>query len=495
MKSAGETPKARSFCCTRWALSKKRDSVSATSIPSSISKALNSNLISTRCVPTLLLCCRSMSIALASRQKPASGSMLLANAERFAPRPSSWSRKQNKSSSHECTNLRPNTLLIRAFVADRCLRLNFRPSVRNLDSLSCLKYMRPQEIIATKRDAKALADDQIAAFIDGACDGTWADYQIAALLLARVIQGLNRREQYSITAAMLRSGTIMDFSDIDAPKADKHSTGGVGDKTSLIIAPLAAACGVAVPMISGRGLGHTGGTLDKLESIPRFDVNLSFFAFKKVLKKCGFALAGQTKQIAPADKKLYALRDATATVPYIPLIVASIMSKKLAEGLDVLILDVKTGSGAFIQKYAESVKLAKALCETGKTFSVTTQALITDMSQPLGKYVGNALEVYECLKILRREHDETMQPTLELSVELTALMLVQCKIANSSHNAKLRIKNALESGAALDRFRQNIELQGGDPKICDKPEIRLSKGLTEVAITSEMGGYFAEIDT
>ncbi len=355
--------------------------------------------------------------------------------------------------------------------------------------------MRPQEIIATKRDGKALADDQIAAFIDGVCDGTWADYQIAALMMAMFIQGLNRREQYSITAAMLRSGTIMDFSDIDAPKADKHSTGGVGDKTSLIIAPLAAACGVAVPMISGRGLGHTGGTLDKLESIPGFDVNLSFSAFKKVLKKCGFALAGQTKQIAPADKKLYALRDATATVPYIPLIVASIMSKKLAEGLDVLILDVKTGSGAFIQKYAESVKLAKALCETGKTFSVTTQALITDMSQPLGKYVGNALEVYECLKILRGEHDETMQPTLELSVELTALMLVQCKIANSSHNAKLRIKNALESGAALDRFRQNIELQGGDPKICDKPEMLLSKGLTEVVITSEMGGYVAEIDT
>jgi len=355
--------------------------------------------------------------------------------------------------------------------------------------------MRPQEIIATKRDGKALSDGEITAFIEGVCDGTWADYQITALVMAIFIRGLNRREQYSVTGAMLHSGTIMDFSDIDAPKADKHSTGGVGDKTSLIIAPLAAACGVAIPMISGRGLGHTGGTLDKLESIPGFDVNLSFSAFKKVLKKCGLALAGQTNQIAPADKKLYALRDATATVPYIPLIVASIMSKKLAEGLDVLVLDVKTGSGAFIQKYAESVKLAKALCETGTSFSVKTQALITDMSQPLGRYVGNSLEVYECLKILRGEADDTMQPTLELSTELTAAMLVQCKLADSISNAKFKIKNALESGSALEKFRQNIELQGGNAKVCDKPEIMLTKGLTEEVITSETHGYVAEIDT
>lgn len=355
--------------------------------------------------------------------------------------------------------------------------------------------MRPQEIIATKRDGKPLADEQISAFIDGVCDGTWADYQITALLMAIFIRGLNRREQYSITGAMLHSGTIMDLSDIDAPKADKHSTGGVGDKTSLIIAPLAAACGVAVPMISGRGLGHTGGTLDKLESIPGFDVNIPFARFKKVLKTCGLALAGQTKQIAPADKIIYALRDATATVPYIPLIVASIMSKKLAEGLDVLVLDVKTGSGAFIQKYAESAKLAKSLCETGKTFSVNTQALITDMSQPLGRYVGNALEVYECIKILRGEADEAMQPSLELSIELTSIMLVQCKVASSADNAKSRIRKALESGDALERFRKNIELQDGDAKVCDKPEMLLTKGLAEVVITTETGGYVSEIDT
>jgi pyrimidine-nucleoside phosphorylase len=355
--------------------------------------------------------------------------------------------------------------------------------------------MRPQAIIATKRDGKALSDEQIASFIDGVCDGTWADYQIAALVMAIFIRGLNRREQYSVTGAMLHSGTIMDFSDIDAPKADKHSTGGVGDKTSLIIAPLAAACGVAVPMISGRGLGHTGGTLDKLESIPGFDVNLTFPNFKKVLKKCGFALAGQTNQIAPADKKLYSLRDATATVPYIPLIVASIMSKKLAEGLDALVLDVKTGSGAFIQKYADSLKLAHALCETGKTFSVNTKALITDMSQPLGRFVGNALEVYECIKILRGESDAAMKDTLELSIELTAMMLVQCGIANSAESATFKIKAALESGSALEKFKQNVELQGGDPKVCDKPEMLIAKGLKQVAITSQYGGYLAEIDT
>lgn len=355
--------------------------------------------------------------------------------------------------------------------------------------------MRPQEIIATKRDGKALSDGEISSFIDGVCDGTWADYQITALIMAMFIRGLNRREQYSITGAMLNSGTIMDLSDIDAPKGDKHSTGGVGDKTSLLIAPIAAACGVVVPMISGRGLGHTGGTLDKLESIAGFDVNLPFAAFKKVLKKCGYALGGQTKHIAPADKKIYALRDATATVPYIPLIVASIMSKKLAEGLDALVLDVKTGTGAFIPKYAETLKLAHSLCETGKTFGVNTKAVITEMNQPLGRYVGNALEVYECLKILRGEADDVMQPTLELSVELTATLLVQCKVAGSMDAAKDKIRRALATGEVLERFRLNLELQGGDPKICDKPEIMLAKGLTRVPVIADASGHIAEVDS
>ena len=206
--------------------------------------------------------------------------------------------------------------------------------------------MRPQDIIRQKRDGKALTTSEIASFIEGVCTGTWEDYQITALVMAMFLNGMTTREQNVITREMLHSGKVMDFDDIDAPKADKHSTGGVGDKTSLVIAPALAACGVAVPMISGRGLGHTGGTLDKLEAIPGYNVRLSFAEIKRVMRECGFALAGQTAEIAPADGRLYALRDATATVPYIPLIVASIMSKKLAEGLDALVIDVQTGKGA-----------------------------------------------------------------------------------------------------------------------------------------------------
>lgn len=354
--------------------------------------------------------------------------------------------------------------------------------------------MRPQEIIAKKRDGKVLSDVEIGIFIDGVCTGAWADYQISALVMAMFMGGMNQREQDAITRAMLESGTVMDFSDIDAPKADKHSTGGVGDKTSLVIAPIAAACGIAVPMISGRGLGHTGGTLDKLESIPGFDVNLSFPRFKKILKTCGVALAGQTKNIAPADKKIYALRDATATVPTIPLIVASIMSKKLAEGLDALVLDVKTGSGAFIVDFARSKQLAEALCKTGIAFGVNTEALVTDMSEPLGKYVGNAVETYECIKILRGESDAAMMPTLDLSIELTANMLVQTRIAATQKGAKAKVKLALDSGDALERFRRNIELQSGDPSICDKPEKLLTKRLRKHEIVSPESGYVSTVD-
>jgi pyrimidine-nucleoside phosphorylase len=355
--------------------------------------------------------------------------------------------------------------------------------------------MRPQEIIERKRDGRVLTESEIQSFVDGVTNGAWADYQITALVMAMFIRGLNKREQYAITSAMLHSGTVMDLYEIEAPKADKHSTGGVGDKTSLIIAPLAAACGIAVPMISGRGLGHTGGTLDKLESIPGFNVRLSFPKFKRILKDCGLALAGQTRHIAPADRKLYALRDATATVPYIPLIVASIMSKKLAEGLDALVLDVKTGSGAFIEKYTETVKLAKALTETGHSFGVKTRALITDMSQPLGKFVGNSVEVYECLRILRGETDPAMQPTLDLSIELTAQMLLLTKIDKSVDAAKARVEKALASGEALERFRRNIELQGGNPNICDQPERLIEKGIKQVSITAASDGYIASINT
>lgn len=355
--------------------------------------------------------------------------------------------------------------------------------------------MRPQETIAAKRDGGTLSTEQIDEFIDGVVDGSWADYQISALLMAMFTRGLNQDEQDQLTHAMLHSGKVLDFSDIDAPKADKHSTGGVGDKTSLIIAPLAAACGIAVPMISGRGLGHTGGTLDKLESIPGYNVNLSTEEFRRILKKCGFAMAGQTSEIAPADKKLYALRDATATVPYIPLIVGSIMSKKLAEGLDALVLDVKTGSGAFMQRLDDSIALAQALVQTGKAFGVRTEAVISDMGQPLGRYVGNSLEVYECIKILRGEADEFMLPTYELSVELAARMLLLTGAAASHNEAMQSVLRALHSGAGLEKFRQNVELQGGNPRICDDPEMLVEKDLTRYEITSTIPGSICAIDT
>lgn len=354
--------------------------------------------------------------------------------------------------------------------------------------------MRPQEIIAIKRDGGELSSATIKEFIDGVVDGSWADYQTSALIMAMILRGLNLAEQDAVTRAMLESGDVIDLKSIDLPKADKHSTGGVGDKTSLIIAPLAAACGIAVPMISGRGLGHTGGTLDKLESIAGYNVDLSTEQFKSVIEKCGFAMAGQTAKIAPADKKIYALRDATATVPYIPLIVASIMSKKLAEGLDALVLDVKTGSGAFMPKMEDSHRLAESLVATGKNFGVRTQALISDMSQPLGQFVGNSHEVYECIKILRGETCPKASDTLELSLELTSRMLVLSDIANDVSEARSLALSKLESGAALEKFRENIGLQNGDQTICDDPEKLIEKSLTTFELVAESSGSISSID-
>jgi pyrimidine-nucleoside phosphorylase len=355
--------------------------------------------------------------------------------------------------------------------------------------------MRPQDIIAKKRDGIELSDGEVRAFISGVCDGSWADYQTSALIMAMVIRGMSVAEQDIITDAMLRSGEVLDFSGIEKPKGDKHSTGGVGDKTSLIIAPLAAACGVAVPMISGRGLGHTGGTLDKLEAIPGYNVNLSTDEFRGVMDKCGFAMAGQTAQIAPADRKIYALRNATATVPCIPLIVASIMSKKLAEGLDALILDVKTGSGAFMPEFEDSKALAEALVRTGEKFGVRTEAVISDMSQPLGRYVGNALETYECIKILRGEAEERAEATVELSLELTARLLVLAGVEADISAARELALSKFKSGEALQRFSSNIECQGGDPSVCDRPEILKKSGLAEIEIKANSSGYISEIDT
>lgn len=354
--------------------------------------------------------------------------------------------------------------------------------------------MRPQEIIAKKRDGGELSNSDIDVFIDGVCDGSWADYQISAMVMAMFTRGLNADEQSAITYAMLHSGEVLDLSDIARPKVDKHSTGGVGDKTSLIIAPIVAACGVAVPMISGRGLGHTGGTLDKLESIPAYNVNLTTAEFRSIVDGCGFAMMGQTEDIAPADKKLYALRDATATVPYIPLIVASIMSKKLAEGLDALVLDVKTGNGAFMSEYEDSVKLANALVATGAEFGVNTQAVVSDMSQPLGRFVGNAHEVYECVKILRGERGELSDDVRQLSVELSARMLVLAGVEESLGDALTTVESKLSSGEAFEKFQENCRLQGGETKFCESPENILDDDLLEYAIKSETGGFMEIVD-
>ena len=355
--------------------------------------------------------------------------------------------------------------------------------------------MRPQDLIRRKREGGALSEDEIKFFVEGVTSGEFADYQAAALLMAIYCRGMDEREQRTITEAMLHSGEVLDFSDIPLPKADKHSTGGVGDKTSLVIAPLAASCGLAVPMISGRGLGHTGGTLDKLESIPGYRVKLSLAEFRSILKRCGFAMMGQTAEIAPADRKLYALRDATATIETIPLIVASIMSKKLAAGLDALALDVKTGTGAFMREEARARELARALVQTGNACGVRTEALITDMNQPLGRAVGHALEVHECIEILRGRTAARARPVLDLSVELTARMCALANVEPTIEAARARVLRALESGAALECFRQNVLAQGGDARVCDEPQRLLQTStLRAVKVESPRAGFVTQVE-
>ena len=355
--------------------------------------------------------------------------------------------------------------------------------------------MRPQDIIRKKRDGAELSTVEIAFFIQGVTSGEIADYQSTALLMAIFLNGMTDAEQAALTDAMLRSGQILDFSDIPKPKADKHSTGGVGDKTSLLIAPFAAAAGVCVPMISGRGLGHTGGTLDKLESIPGYRVDLSLKEFRAILDQSGFAMNGQTAEIAPADKKLYALRDATATVEAIPLIVASIISKKGAAGLDAMVIDVKTGSGAFMREQDRARALASALVTTGNSLGVKSQALITDMNQPLGRAVGNSLEVLECIELLRNEVSDGARPVLDLSIELAARMVVLAGLEKSVDTARTRIQQVHESGAALECFRRNVEAQGGDPRVCDNPRQILPLTDRAVKVESPRSGFVLAVDT
>ncbi len=322
------------------------------------------------------------------------------------------------------------------------------------------------ELIKKKRDGHELTREEIDFFVSTYTRGDVPDYQVSSLLMAAFLRGLSRAETAALTHAMLHSGEVLEFPEIPARKVDKHSTGGVGDKTSLILSPVVAAGGVYVPMISGRGLGHTGGTLDKLEAIPGFNVNLTLEQFRSILGKVGCAMIGQTAEVAPADKKLYALRDVTATVESPYLICASIMSKKLAEGIDGLVLDVKTGSGAFMKDPEQAEYLAKLMVEAGDDMGKRMVALITDMDQPLGNNVGNALEVEECIDVLRGGGPEDLRV---LTLELAGWMFYLGDRVNNVDEGKDLAWDLIATGRALAKFREMIEIQGGDPKVLETP--------------------------
>jgi pyrimidine-nucleoside phosphorylase len=349
--------------------------------------------------------------------------------------------------------------------------------------------LRAVDIVQRKRDGQELSPEEIAFFIRDYAAGQIPDYQASALAMAVFFRGMTPGETLALTESMMRTGEVLDLSDLPGPKVDKHSTGGVGDKTSLVLAPLAAACDVYVPMISGRGLGHTGGTLDKLESIPGFRVGLSIDEFRSVLKKAKLGLIGQTPQIAPADRKLYALRDVTATVESLPLISASIMSKKMAEGIDALILDVKTGDGAFMKTFPESKALAEAMVAIGRGMGKKVAALITDMDQPLGRTAGNALEVAECLDTLKGRGPKDLE---SLSIELAAWMLFLAGSVPNLDAARQKARTTLTSGAGLRKLQQVIELQGGDPRVCDDPA-RLPRARETVDLKADRDGRVAKV--
>jgi pyrimidine-nucleoside phosphorylase len=348
---------------------------------------------------------------------------------------------------------------------------------------------RAIDVIRKKRDGGELSRCEIESLVNAYTRGDIPDYQASAWLMAVVLRGMTRAETTALTDAMLRSGEVLDLSSLSSKKVDKHSTGGVGDKTSLVLAPLAAAAGVAVPMISGRGLGHTGGTLDKLEAIPGFNVNLAVAQFRRILETCGCAMIGQTAEIAPADRKLYALRDVTGTVESPYLICASIMSKKLAEGIDALVLDVKTGSGAFMKSEKDAVYLAELMVETGERMGKQVVALITDMNQPLGCMVGNALEVVEVVEVLRGEGPGDLR---QLCLELAGWMLYLGGASGTVAEGKKQSEKLIASGKAFDKFRQMVELQGGDPRTIDDPK-KLPKARHTMILSSSKKGYLASL--
>src|SRR5882672_5267928 len=354
---------------------------------------------------------------------------------------------------------------------------------------SLSKRMRAVDLIRKKRDSGELSREEIDFLVSGYTRGEIPDYQMAAWLMAVWIRGMNRAELAALTEVMLYSGEVLNHSEIPGKKVDKHSTGGIGDKTSLILAPVVAAGGLFVPMISGRGLGHTGGTLDKLESIPGFSVNLSVSEFRRVLAQCGAALIGQTAEIAPADKKLYALRDVTGTVESPYLICASIMSKKLAEGIDALVLDVKTGSGAFMKSEKDAVFLAELMVETGQRLGKRVCALITDMDQPLGRAVGNALEVAECIDVLNGKGPDDLR---ELSLVLSAWMFLLGKRVRSMDEGRELSEQMISSGKARDKFREMIRLQGGNAAVMDNPGL-LPQAQEKADVKSPASGFVTGI--
>jgi pyrimidine-nucleoside phosphorylase len=345
-------------------------------------------------------------------------------------------------------------------------------------------------LIRKKRDGKALTEDEISYLIRAYTDDKVPDYQMSSFLMASFLNGLNTEEAAYLTRSMLHSGIVVDLSETPGLKVDKHSTGGVGDKLSLILAPIVASCGVPVPMISGRGLGHTGGTLDKLESIHGFTVDVDLERYKEILKKQNLVLVGQTEEIAPADKRLYALRDVTATVESIPLIAGSIMSKKLAEGIDALVLDVKFGSGAFMKKHEDAAELARTLVGIGEEFGKQTIAYLTNMEQPLGYAVGNWLEVKESIDCLNGNGPDDV---MEITHLLAGTMIYLGKKASSVEEGIKMSKKAVDDGTALQKWIDIVEEQGGDSGVVKNPD-SYPKADVVVDVKSDRDGYVAEMD-
>ncbi len=353
--------------------------------------------------------------------------------------------------------------------------------------------MHVQEILEKKRDQIKLTQEEIRYFVDGYTQHKFPDYQASAFLMAVFLNGMDIDETTWLTDAMLHSGIVVDLSEIKGIKVDKHSTGGVGDKTSLIVAPICAALGVPVPMISGRGLAHSGGTLDKLESIPGFDVNLNLDQYRNLIKKTGLCLIGQTEEIAPADKKIYALRDVTCTVENKSLISASIMSKKLAEGIDALVLDVKTGSGAFMKSQQDSEELAKMLISIGKKMGKQITALITDMSQPLGTHIGNSLEIIESVQVLKNDNLPIQNDLRVLSIELAAHMIRLGGKAKELEQARSLANQVILDGSAFEKLKEIVNKQDGNEKALDDFSL-LPQAKCNRSIKAKEDGFVKNLD-